>query len=35
VITSTMAATNRLVGTVGVQTRSGYLTMVLVMPNGS
>jgi hypothetical protein len=35
VITSTMAATGRLVGTVGVQTRSGYLTMVLVMPNGS
>jgi hypothetical protein len=35
VITSTLAATNRLVGTVGVQTRSGYLTMVLVMPNGS
>jgi len=34
VITSTMAATNRLVGTVAVQTRSGYLTMVLVMPNG-
>jgi hypothetical protein len=34
VITSTMAASNRPVGTVAVQTRSGYLTMVLVMPNG-
>ncbi len=34
-ITSTQAATNRVVGTVGVQTRPGYLSMVLVMPNGS
>lgn len=34
VITSTIAATNRLVGTAGVQTRSGYLSMVLVMPSG-
>lgn len=34
VITSTMASSNRLVGTVGVQVRPGYLTMVLVMPNG-
>ena len=35
VITSTMAANSRLVGTVAVQTRPGYITMVLVMPNGS
>jgi hypothetical protein len=35
VISSTMAANNRLVGTVAVQTRPGYITMVLVMPNGS
>jgi hypothetical protein len=34
VITSTLAASNRLVGTAGVQTRAGYLTMVLVVPNG-
>lgn len=34
VITSTIAASNRLAGTVGVQTRTGYLTMVLVMPSG-
>jgi len=34
VITSTIAATNRLIGTVAVQTRSGYLTLVLVMPTG-
>jgi hypothetical protein len=34
IITSTIAAGNRLAGKVGVQTRSGYLSMVLVMPNG-
>jgi hypothetical protein len=34
VITSTMAANNRLVGTIAVQTRVGHITMVLVMPNG-
>jgi hypothetical protein len=34
VITSTIAANNRLAGTVGVQTRAGHLTMVLVMPTG-
>jgi hypothetical protein len=32
VVTSTIAATNRLAGTVAVQTRPGHLTMVLVMP---
>jgi hypothetical protein len=35
VINSTMAANNRLVGTIAVQTRPGHITMVLVMPNGS
>jgi len=35
VVTSTMAGNNRPVGTVAVQTRPGYLTMVLVMPTGS
>jgi glyoxylate utilization-related uncharacterized protein len=35
VVTSTMASNNRLIGTVAVQTRPGYITMVLVMPNGS
>jgi hypothetical protein len=35
VVTSTMASTNRLVGTVAVQTRPGHLSMVLVMPTGS
>ena len=35
VITSTMASTNQKIGMVGVQTRTGYITMVLVMPNGS
>ena len=34
VITSTMASTNQPVGTIAVQTRLGYITMVLVMPNG-
>jgi hypothetical protein len=34
VITSTIAATNRLAGTAGVQVRAGYLSMVLVMPSG-
>jgi hypothetical protein len=34
VLTSTIAATNRLTGTVGVQTRPGHLTMVLVLPTG-
>jgi hypothetical protein len=34
VVTSTIAATNRLAGTAGVQTRAGYLSMVLVMPSG-
>lgn len=34
VITSTIAASSRLVGTVAVQVRPGYLTMVLAMPNG-
>jgi hypothetical protein len=34
VVTSTMAATSRLVGTVAVQTRPGHLTMVLVLPSG-
>jgi len=34
VITSTIASSNRLAGTVAVQTRPGYLTMVLVMPSG-
>jgi len=34
VVTSTMASTNRLVGTVAVQTRPGHLTMVLVVPSG-
>jgi hypothetical protein len=34
VITSTLTATNRVVGTAGVQTRSGHLSMVLVMPSG-
>jgi hypothetical protein len=34
VVTSTIAATNRLVGTVAVQTRPGHLTMVLVTPSG-
>lgn len=35
VITSTLSSSNRLVGTAGVQVRPGYLTMVLVMPNGA
>jgi hypothetical protein len=35
VITSAIAATNRVVGTVAVQTRPGHLTMVLVLPSGS
>jgi hypothetical protein len=35
VVTSTMAASNRQVGTVAVQTRPGHLTMVLVLPTGS
>jgi hypothetical protein len=34
VLTSTIAATNRLVGTAGVQTRPGHLTMVLIVPTG-
>jgi hypothetical protein len=34
VITATIAATNRLAGTVGVQTRPGHLSMVLVVPTG-
>jgi hypothetical protein len=34
VITSTIASSNQLAGTAGVQTRSGFLTMVLVTPNG-
>jgi hypothetical protein len=34
-ITSTMAATNQKIGTIAVQTRPGYITMVLVMPSGS
>ncbi len=34
-ITSTLAASNRQTGTAGVQTRPGYLSMVLVMPSGS
>jgi hypothetical protein len=33
-ITSTIASSNRVAGTVAVQTRSGYLSMVLVMPSG-
>lgn len=33
-ITSTIAATNRPVGTVAVQARPGFLTMVLSMPTG-
>jgi hypothetical protein len=35
VITSTMASTNEKIGTVAVQTRTGSITMGLVMPNGS
>jgi hypothetical protein len=35
VITSTMASTNQKIGMVGVQTRPGYITMVLVMPSGT
>lgn len=35
VITSTIAAIDRLAGTVAVQTRPGHLTMVLVLPDGS
>ena len=35
VITSTIAANNRVAGTVAVQTRPGHLTMVLVLPSGS
>jgi hypothetical protein len=34
VITSTIDVSNRLAGTVAVQTRTGYLTMVLVTPTG-
>jgi hypothetical protein len=34
VVTSTIAATNRVAGTVGVQTRPGHVTMVLVTPSG-
>jgi len=34
VLTSTIAATNRLAGTVAVQTRPGHLTMVLIVPTG-
>ncbi|HEY5955735.1 MAG TPA: hypothetical protein VIV60_04245 [Polyangiaceae bacterium] len=34
VITSTIADSNRLAGTVAVQTRPGYLSMVLVLPTG-
>lgn len=34
VITATIAATNRLAGTVAVQTRPGHLSMVLVVPTG-
>jgi hypothetical protein len=34
VINSTMASNNRPVGTVAVQSRPGYITMVLVMPSG-
>lgn len=35
VVTSTIAAKDRVAGTVAVQTRPGHLTMVLVVPNGS
>jgi hypothetical protein len=34
VLTSTIAATNRLVDTVAVQTRPRHLTMVLAVPTG-
>jgi hypothetical protein len=34
-INSTLAASNRPVGTAGVQTRPGHVSMVLIMPNGS
>lgn len=34
IITSTIESNKRLAGTVGVQTRHGFITMVLVTPNG-
>jgi hypothetical protein len=34
-IHATIAASNRLVGTLGAQARPGYLSMVTLMPNGS
>lgn len=34
VVTSTIAATNRVAGTVAVQARPGYLSMALVVPTG-
>ena len=34
IVTSMIAASSRVAGTVGVQTRAGHLTMVLVTPTG-
>jgi hypothetical protein len=34
-ISATLAASNRLVGTTGVQARPGYVSLVMLAPNGS